>query len=105
MSFLLTADIQADGESSLLREYRSLSSVVLKVAHHGSKSSTTPTFLAAVQPRVAVVSAGEDNPFGHPSPDVIARLEAANTHVYVTAEDGAVELTTDGERLWVRTER
>ena len=106
VSFLLTADIEAEGESRLLRNVpSSLKSNVLKVSHHGSKTSTTPRFLAAVSPVAAVVSAGADNPYGHPHPDVTDRLEATPgaDRTYVTAQRGDIEFITDGKRLWVKT--
>ena len=65
-------------------------------------TSTTWQFLAAVDPDVAVISAGAGNPFGHPSPEVVTRLVdmVGEDNVYRTDEDGAIEFTTDGERLW-----
>jgi competence protein ComEC len=81
-----------------------LKSTVLKVAHHGSKTSTTSQFLAAVDPEVAVISVGADNTFGHPSPEVVERLidRLGEDNVYRTDEDGTIEFITDGETLWVR---
>jgi competence protein ComEC len=65
--------------------------------------ATTSQFLAAVDPEVAVVSVGEDNPFGHPSPEVVERLidRLGEDNVYRTDKDGTIEFTTNGERLWV----
>jgi competence protein ComEC len=74
---------------------------VLKVAHHGARSSTTPAFLDAVRPAVAVVSVGSRNAFGHPDPGVLARLARAGATVYRTDVDGAVTLETDGRALAV----
>jgi len=107
VSFLLTADVYADRERYLLGQGVGFRTTVLKVAHHGSDTSTTSAFLAAVAPQVAVISAGADNPFGHPSTEVVARLEerVGYDRLYLTAEDGTVTFTTDGERLWVETER
>jgi len=78
---------------------------VLKVAHHGSKTSTSPQFLAAVDPEVAVISVGADNTFGHPSPEVVERLvgRLGEDNVYRTDKAGTIEFITDGESLWVRT--
>ena len=107
VSFLLTGDIEAGAEERLLLSGLPLRSTVLKVAHHGSRTSTTEQFLSAVSPAVAVVSAGAANPYGHPHPEVTGRRAAmpGESRTYVTAERGAIEFTTDGERLWVRTER
>ena len=105
VSFLLTADIEAEAEARLLRKDLSLKSSVLKVPHHGSKTSTTPRFLSAVSPVAAVVSAGADNRYGHPHPQVTGRLEDALgvDGTYITAQQGDIEFITDGKRLWVKT--
>ena len=105
VSFLLTADIRYDGEFELIQERPGLPSTVLKVAHHGSSSSTTEQFLAVVDPQAAVISVGA-NTYGHPGGEVVERLEGrlGEDNVYRTDEDGTVEFITDGERLWVREE-
>ena len=79
----------------------------MKVSHHGSKTSTTSQCLAAVDPEVAVISVGEDNPFGHPSPEVVERLigRLGEDNVYRTDEDGTIEFITDGETLLVQTDK
>ena len=107
VSFLLTADIQQEAEFELIARRARLNSTVLKVAHHGSSASTTPEFLAVVDPRVAVISVGKDNPYGHPGDEVIARLEenVGSENIYRTDENSTIEFITDGERLWVRTDR
>jgi len=104
LSFLFTADIREEVEFELIGQRANLRSTVLKVAHHGSKTSTSPQFLAAVDPEVAVISVGADNTFGHPSPEVTERLidRLGEDNVYRTDEDGTVEFITDGERLWLR---
>jgi competence protein ComEC len=89
VSFLLTADIEASAERSLLRDGIALQSTVLKVGHHGSKTSSTDAFLAAVHPAVSVVSSGKDNQFGHPAAEVVERL-APYGPVYNTADDGSI---------------
>ncbi len=107
VSFLLTGDIELEAERYLVRTAPNLESRVFKVAHHGSKTSTTPAFLRAVNPRWAVISAGRDNPYGHPHPSVLARLEAAvgPSSIYQTANQGTIDFSTDGFRIWVKTER
>jgi len=104
VSFLFTADIREEAEFELIGQRANLKSTVLKVAHHGSETSTTSQFLAVVDPEVAVISVGADNTFGHPSPEVVERLtdRIGEENVYRTDEDGTVEFITDGERLWVR---
>ena len=106
VSFLLTGDVEQDVEGYLVdTRGEGLRSNVLKVAHHGSHSSTSAAFLKAVAPESAIVSAGADNRYGHPHQDVIARLDAAigAENVFITARDGTVEYITDGVGLWVRT--
>jgi len=104
LSFLFTADIRQEVEFELIGQRANLRSTVLKVAHHGSKTSTTSQFLASVDPEVAVISVGIDNSFGHPSLEVVERLigRLGEDNVYRTDEDGTIELITDGERLWVK---
>jgi competence protein ComEC len=105
--FLLAADIEAEAEGFLARNSPDLDSAVLKVSHHGSGTSTTRLFLDRVSPLVAVVSAGKDNSFGHPDPNVIDRLEGSVgvEGVYRTDQHGTVEIITDGSTLWVRAEK
>ena len=76
---------------------------MLKVAHHGSRPSSAPAFLAAVRPRLALVSAGAQNPFGDPQPEVLERCLRAGALVLRTDRDGTIDVATDGRRLWVRT--
>lgn len=106
VSFLFTADIREEAEFELIGQRANLRSTVLKVAHHGSKTSTSPQFLAVVDPGVAVISVGANNPFGHPGPEVVERLidRLGEEKVYRTDEDGAIEFITDGEKLWVKSE-
>ncbi|MCJ7743073.1 MAG: hypothetical protein MUO99_00730, partial [Dehalococcoidales bacterium] len=104
VSFLLTADIGQEVERELITRRADLISTVLKVAHHGSDTSTSPEFLAVVIPRIAVISVGQDNKFGLPNQEVVSRLEQklGLENVYRTDEDGTIEFITDGARLWVR---
>ena len=106
VSFLCTADIGEEVEFELIGQRANLKSTVLKVSHHGSKTSTTLQFLAAVDPEVAVISVGKDNPFGHPSPEVVERLidRLGENNFYRTDRHGTIEFITDGERLWLRVE-
>jgi competence protein ComEC len=99
-SFLLTGDMERPMEARLLGEGLAGHADVLKVGHHGSKTSSIPPFLDAVSPLVAIVSAGYENSFGHPHPDVIKRLEERHAAVLRTDLDGLVTVSTDGKRLW-----
>jgi len=98
---LLPGDAEKQAEKAMLDENgeMTLRADVLKVGHHGSKNSTMPKFLDAVRPRVAVISAGEDNPYGHPNPELLERLEAAGVRSLRTDRDGAVHIITDGNEL------
>jgi competence protein ComEC len=99
--FLLTGDIEEEIDPTLVT--RGLPPVdVLKVAHHGSGTATTDAFLDAVRPRVAVVSAGADNRYGHPNPGTLERLAARGARTYRTDRDGTVEITLDDGRVTVR---
>jgi|CXWL01.1.fsa_nt_gi competence protein ComEC len=102
VSFLLTGDMEMKAEQALLASGAVLTSTVLKVAHHGSLTSSADEFLAAVRPRVSAISAGKDNKFGHPRPEIVDRLDDYGP-VYTTGEVGAIRFETDGQRLWVST--
>jgi competence protein ComEC len=107
VSFLLTADISKEAEFKLIADRADLRSTVLKVAHHGSDTSTSPEFLAVVNPQVAIISVGADNKFGHPSKKVLDRLKnrIGSENIYRTDQQGTIEFITDGKRLWVETNR
>jgi competence protein ComEC len=99
-AFLLTGDLPSSLERMLVREYgESLQSDVLKLGHHGSRSSSDPVFLAAVGPRFAVVSAGTENRYGHPSPEVVARARESGAEVFSTSEEGAIVFVSDGQTV------
>lgn len=101
--FLLSGDIEKRVESTLVGEHAPLAADFLKVPHHGGKASSTGPFLAAVAPRIAVVSVGEANPFGHPAEAALERYEQAGVRLLRTDTDGAVTAMTDGENLEVHT--
>ena len=100
-SFLLASDIGVARERQLVASGTRLGSTVLKVAHHGSRSSTSPEFLRAIGPTVAAISVGARNPYGHPDPGVLARLGETGAQIYRTDRDGAVIVETDGGTLTV----
>ncbi|MGI6103468.1 MAG: ComEC/Rec2 family competence protein [Patescibacteria group bacterium] len=100
-SILLAGDLDVAQEAALLRHDRA----ALKVSHHGSKNGTTPAFLEAVHPEIAVISVGRENRYGHPSSEIIDRLRATGVAVRRTDEHGAVTLTSDGIAVRVDVEQ
>jgi competence protein ComEC len=103
-SVLLAGDIGADAENSLVWSAQPLSANVLRLAHHGSNSSSSPGFLTVVQPSYAVVSAGAGNRFSHPATAVLDRLAQLGATILRTDQTGTIELITDGRWWWVKTE-
>ena len=106
-SFLLTGDMYTTAERAAVARGETLDSDVLKVAHHGSRTSSSGPFLRNVSPSVAVISAGEDNSHGHPHPETMERLlrYVPEEFVFETSRSGTVEFVTDGRRIEVRTSR
>lgn len=102
-SFLLTGDLEAKGEEAILASGKDISSTVLKVGHHGAKTSSSLGFLEKVAPKYAVISVGANNRFGHPHGDTIERLQGQPSKIYRTDQQGAIIFTTDGQRLSVET--
>lgn len=98
---LLTGDIEGEGEQRLIGSGELKPVSVLKAAHHGSKNSTPREFLDLTQPAASVISCGKDNSYGHPSPELLKRLEETDTVIYTTMEQGAVTVITDGEQFSV----
>ncbi len=101
--FLLTGDIEKRTEEQLVEEHAPLAADFLKAAHHGSKTSSTEDFIAAVAPRLTAVSVGEANPFGHPSESVVERFQQHGVRLLRTDRDGAITALTDGTNLSVQT--
>ena len=100
-SFLLTGDIERRVETEIMNRREVLDSDLLKVAHHGSRSSTQPEFLDQVSPVWALISVAEHSPFGHPHKEVLDRLEKHRVPVLRTDRDGAIRIDTDGRILEV----
>jgi competence protein ComEC len=99
-SVLFVGDAEHAAEADLVAtKAGSLRADVLKVGHHGSRTSTTPAFLAAVDPELAVISCGVRNRFGHPAPSTLSTLGASRARTYRTDHDGSVTVTTDGRSL------
>ena len=104
-SMLFTGDNEVEGEQGILEMFPPalLRSTILKVGHHGSRTSTSAPFLAAVRPEAAIISCGRRNKFKHPHRSTLERLKKART--YRTDERGAVTIKSDGRRYWIRSAR
>ena len=106
-SCLLTGDLEGEGEQQvthLLRQNREKyqlpqSYTVLKVAHHGSKNSTSKEFLQLLSPRLSLISCGKNNRYGHPHKELLERLEEVESDIYRTDERGAIDIKVSGEKV------
>ncbi|VAX23587.1 DNA internalization-related competence protein ComEC/Rec2, partial [hydrothermal vent metagenome] len=96
---LLTGDIESEVERVLLDSGIDLSADILKIAHHGSRSSSATEFLKRVGAKTAIISAGRNNSFGHPADETLRRLENANLKIYRTDISGEIVMTTDGSMV------
>jgi competence protein ComEC len=98
---LLPGDISSVAENAILSRGLPLHAQVLKVAHHGSRYSSSTAFLNSVLPAVAVISVGAGNPYGHPNPETIDRLSAVGVTIYRTDLQGTIQVPSDGTTYWV----
>ncbi len=103
--FMFTGDAEGEEEAAILAGGADLRSTVLKVGHHGSRSSTGEAFLSAVDPQIGVISAGDGNRYGHPHQEILDRLNQHGVTIYRTDLSGTITLTTDGATISVETER
>lgn len=102
LSVLLTADIDRVGAMRMARLGDAIQSTVLKVPHHGSAQPAVPEFVDAVKPELAVISVGADNPYGHPSEEMLRELERVGAKIMRTDEDGAVTVKLRPPEWWAR---
>jgi competence protein ComEC len=102
-SLLLTGDIEKQGESAVLNQGINLRDDVVKVAHHGSKTSSTAAFVTATDPSLAIISVGRNSVFGHPNKEVVERWRASGAEVMTTGQKGTISVVTDGRVLNVST--
>ena len=102
-SFFLSGDVERGIEQEMLYTNELHSTDVLKVAHHGSRTSSTEEFLSAVQPAFALISAGFENSYGHPHPTVVERLREHHAAILRTDQDGLITIRTDGRKINVET--
>ena len=103
VSFVFTGDIGRETEQAIASSFENAPIRILKVPHHGSATSSSPGFITALAPDVAVISAGRGNTFGHPVPAVVDRYRKIGAAIYRTDVDGAVSVETDGTTVRVRT--
>ena len=99
---LFTGDAESRAEYEMLHSRTELRSELLKVSHHGGKSSNSPDFLTQVQPQHAVISVGTDNSYRHPHAEVLSRLWQLDTSIYRTDLLGTIVFTSDGEQFTTR---
>lgn len=102
-SFLFTGDIEKEAEERILYESQTISSSVVKVPHHGSRSSSTQAFIDAVRPDIAVIPVGRRSMFGHPHSEVVERWRAVGAQVITTGDRGTVSISSDGHKLGIET--
>jgi len=102
---LLTADIGANIEDYLVKNWAALRVDILKIPHHGSKYSSSAEFLNSVRPRVAVIEVGESNKYGHPTKEVLERLASAAAKIFRTDQNGNIEIFAENGKLKVFTEK
>jgi competence protein ComEC len=102
VAIVLPGDIGREGEAAVLNGIPASPIVILKAAHHGSATSTTPAFLSALRPAAVIFSAGRANRFGHPARPVVSRVRESGAAIFSTATDGAVILDTDGQSVHIR---
>ena len=101
VNLLLTGDLELDGEKALLQSDLIKEHSILKVGHHGSKTSTSAEFLAALRPELAIISSGKNNSYGHPAPQVLTNLLQATSSILRTDQLGTLEVVTDGTSYWL----
>ena len=101
IGFLFTGDAETEAEAEMVASGHNLFAQVLRVGHHGSRTSTTQVFLDAVSPQIAVISVGSNNTFGHPHREVMDRLEMSGVVIYRTDHHGTIVISTDGRSLTV----
>ena len=102
-TFLFLADIEKEAEAALLKSAAELHTDVVKVAHHGSRTSSIQPLVNATQPSLAIISVGRTSIFGHPHKEVVERWRAIGAQVMTTGEKGTISVVTDGKNLTVST--
>jgi competence protein ComEC len=103
VAVLLTGDVETAGERAILAARNDLRAAVIKVGHHGSRTSSTAPLVAAVEARYAVISVGQTSSFGHPNREVVERWTMSGAQVLTTGRSGTITITTDGRELKLET--
>ena len=101
---LLTGDLGFSGEEALLKRGVLEDVDVWKVSHHGSKYSGSEAFLEKILPNVSLISVGK-NYYGHPTDEILKRLQAVGSSVWTTLDSGALMIESDGEKYWIQCQR
>lgn len=102
-TFLLTGDIEREAEAALAAQPENLRCDIIKVAHHGSRTSSTQPFVNAARPNLAIISVGQQSPFGHPHREVVRRWQDSGAQILTTGRSGAITISTNGQDLRVET--
>lgn len=103
--FLIMADAEEEAEESILKDYENLQANILRIGHHGSRTSSSPKFINTVKPEVGIISCAEKNKFGHPSRNTIKKYESINTKLYRTYLNGNITVYTDGKTYRIETDK
>jgi competence protein ComEC len=102
-TILMTGDTEKEGEAAIINAGNVLTSDVVKVPHHGSKTSSTADFVLRTHARLAVISVGLTSVFGHPNKEVVERWRASGAEVLTTGKRGTITVTTDGKALSIES--
>ena len=102
-TFIFMADVEKETEAALLKQSAELQADVVKVAHHGSRTSSIEPFVSATHPSLAIISVGRTSIFGHPNKEVVERWRASGATVMTTGESGTISVITDGKALAIKT--
>ena len=102
---MFVGDMESGAEKKLLKENLNLKCDVLKVGHHGSSTSSKVDFLKAVRPKIAAISVGRDNTYGHPHSEVLSNLEYIGASIYRTDVDGDISFFIENDRIVPKTEK
>lgn len=100
-TFLFTGDAQTMSEQEMVNAGYNLKADVLKVGHHGSRTSTSASFLTEVKPKIAVISVGKDNDYGHPTASILTRLQKSGINLYRTDNSGTIVAESDGKNITI----